>query len=208
MAVGSVNTIQVLYIAFRLAPFIIVAYFALNSLMNFTIRGIMYLIGLLILTFFTVVISGVTPDAELPVGIAGDPNARSTCNIITLSGDMKNPLSKIPLSITIYSYTLSYILTTVLLHLKKSQGEKLPLSNIPTIVLFCLLILVEFFFSINAYCFSALQGFMALVLGMLGGMAWGALIYYRGSPDMTFYSTSSDICTRPSNLKYQCKKST
>lgn len=205
---GSVNTVEVLYIAFRLAPFIIVSYFALNSLMNFTIRGIMYLIGLLIVSFFTTAISGLVPDNMENPAINGDVNLKPTCNIITLSGDMENPLSKIPLSITIYSYTLSYILTTVLLHLKKSQGERMPLSNVPTIILFSLLILVESYVSINSYCFTFLHAFLALILGTLGGMAWGSLIYFRGSADMTFYSTASDICNRPSNLKYQCKKST
>ena len=202
---NSVNTLQVLYIAFRLAPFIIVSYFALNSLMNFTIRGIMYLIGLLIVSFFTVMLSGFVPHDDTDADLIALRKA-STCNIITLSGNINMPLSHIPLSIVIYAYTLAYILTTVLLHLKRSQGEKMPMSNVPTIILFSLLILVEGFFSINSNCFSFMSGFMALVMGTLGGMAWGALIYFRGSPDMTFYSTASDICTRPSNLKYQCKK--
>lgn len=201
---GSINTVLVLYIAFRLAPFIIVSYFALNSLMNFTIRGIMYLIGLLILTFFTVITSEFIPSPETET-LPGD---KTTCNIITLSGDSASPLSSVPLSLTIYSYTLSYILTTVLLHIKKSKGEKMPPSNIPTIILFSLLILAEGYYSINANCFSFMQGIIALIFGVVGGIMWGYLIYYRGSPDMTFYSTASDVCTRPSNLKYQCTKST
>lgn len=197
---AGVNTIQILYIAFRLAPFIIVSYFALNSLMNFTIRGIIYLIGLLMVSFFTVIVSGLMPN------VGGFVSSNPTCNIITLTGNIAVPLSQIPLSLTVYSYTLSYILTSVLLNVKVSKGEKMSLTNIPTIILFCLLIIAEFMSSMVSGCFSITNGVAALVLGMLGGMAWGAIIYYQGSPDMTFYSTSADICTRPSNLKYQCKK--
>ena len=203
--VGSVNTVQILYIAFRLAPFIIVSYFALNSLMNFTIRGIIYLIGLLLVCFITVISSGLT--------ITGDPDATSstdasnveTCNIITLTGNITKPLSSIPLSITIYAYTLSYILTSVLYNL--NSGEQMSLTNIPTIIAFSLLIIAEFITSsMMSKCFSTFTGILALILGTAGGIVWGALIHFNGSPDMTFYSTASDICTRPSRLTYQCKK--
>ena len=201
----SVNTVQILYIAFRLAPFIIVSYFALNSLMNFTIRGIIYLIGLLIVCFVTVISSGLVPSGDDAAVVSG--NDTDTCNIITLTGEITKPLSSLPLSITIYAYTLSYILTSVLLNLKASSGEKMSLTNIPTIIAFSLLIIAEFITSsLMSSCFSPFMGMISLILGALGGIIWGVLIFYNGSPDMTFYSTASDICTRPSNLTYQCKK--
>jgi len=199
----SINTVQILYIAFRLAPFIIVSYFALNSLMNFTIRGIIYLIGLLIVSFMTVMISGL-----IPTGQPSQADEDSTCNIITLTGNITQPLSNLPLSITVYSYTLFNILTYVLLHVNVQAGESMNATNIPTIIFFCLLIFIEFLSSaVMNKCYSPINGAIALVLGGLGGSFWAYFIYNSGTPDMTFYSTASDICTRPSKLKYQCTKS-
>lgn len=199
----SVNTVQILYIAFRLAPFIIVSYFALNSLMNFTIRGIIYLIGLLIVSFMTVIISGL-----IPTGLTSQADEDSTCNIITLTGNITQPLSNLPLSITVYSYTLFNILTYVLLHVNVQAGESMNATNIPTIVFFCLLIVIEFLSSaIMNKCYSPITGIVSFILGGLGGACWAYFIYTSGTPDMTFYSTASDICTRPSKLKYQCTKS-
>ena len=196
---SGVNTVQILYIAFRLAPFIVVCYFALNSLMNFTVRGIIYLIGLLMLTFFTVSASGFMMNSE-------EIDTNSTCNIITLTGNMNKPLSNIPLSIVIYSYTLSYILTSVLLSLDK--GSTMSLTNVPTIIFFSLLILTEFVTSaLVSKCFGLTHGLVGLALGTVGGIMWGYFIYTNGTPDMTFYSTSADICTAPSTLLYQCTKS-
>lgn len=197
---SSINTVQILYIAFRLAPFIIVSYFALNSLMNFTIRGIIFLIGLLVVSFFTVMIS-----ALIPTGLP-QADEDSTCNIITLTGNITQPLSQLPLSITVYSYTLFNILTYVLLHV--NTGDSMSATNIPTIIFFCLLILVEFCSSaVMNKCYSPINGIVSFILGGIGGAFWAYFIYNSGTPDMTFYSTASDICTRPSKLKYQCSKS-
>ena len=43
------NLINILYMFFRLAPFIIVSYFTLQSIFNQDLKGVIYLIGLLIL---------------------------------------------------------------------------------------------------------------------------------------------------------------
>jgi hypothetical protein len=45
----EVNLLSISYLFFRLAPFIIVCFFTLNSIFNQDLRGIIYLCGLLIL---------------------------------------------------------------------------------------------------------------------------------------------------------------
>ena len=48
----DLNLISIIYLFFRLAPFIIVCFFTLNSVINQDLRGLMYLCGLLLLLFF------------------------------------------------------------------------------------------------------------------------------------------------------------
>ena len=45
----DLNLVSIVYLFYRLAPFIIVCFFTLNSIINQDLRGLMYLSGLLIL---------------------------------------------------------------------------------------------------------------------------------------------------------------
>ena len=47
----DLNLVSIVYLFYRLAPFIIVCFFTLNSIINQDLRGLMYLCGLLILVF-------------------------------------------------------------------------------------------------------------------------------------------------------------
>ena len=52
----ELNIISIFYLFFRLAPFIITAYFALQSIFNQDLKGVIFLIGLLITSFVTIII--------------------------------------------------------------------------------------------------------------------------------------------------------
>ena len=58
----ELNLINILYMFFRLAPFIIVSYFTLQSLFNQDLKGVMYLLGLLLASFATVMVASILPD--------------------------------------------------------------------------------------------------------------------------------------------------
>ena len=105
MNIGNVS-----YLAFRMAPFIIVTFFVLQSILNVDIKGIIYLAGLLmvctIITYMNEIVTSMTGDT---VDILPNPK----CSIITL-GEAGGYLSKIPLSLTVYSFTFFYLLIFVL----------------------------------------------------------------------------------------------
>ena len=46
----SYNIFNIFYLTFRLAPLIVVCYFLLQSIFNYDLRGIIYLVGLIIAT--------------------------------------------------------------------------------------------------------------------------------------------------------------
>ena len=64
----ELNIITLLYLFFRLAPFVIVSFFALSSLFNQDIKGLIYLVGLLLACFLTVLI-GNSLNEEYTIGI-------------------------------------------------------------------------------------------------------------------------------------------
>jgi len=57
----QLNIVSIFYLFFRLAPFIIVSYFSLQSIFNQDMKGLVFLIGLLITTFLTIFIGNVLP---------------------------------------------------------------------------------------------------------------------------------------------------
>ena len=105
MKVGITN---ILYLAFRLFPFILVTYFTLQSLLNWDLKGIVYLVGLIFACVLSVVFGKSGFITEGVSGMIPDPK----CNIITLGES--GPLTNIPLSVTIYSYTFFYLLIFIL----------------------------------------------------------------------------------------------
>jgi hypothetical protein len=172
-----------------------VSYFALNSIFNWSPRGAIYLIGLLLLSGLTIALSILLPD-----NTSDEPD--KTCNIITLSGDISQPTSNVPLNMVVYTYTLSYMITSTLLYVNQ-VGLPFSPNNSGTIILFCLLIIGEAI-KMNMHCFNFIQLSAAMTIGIVGGILWGKFIFSLASPDLSFFSTSTDICTVQNNHKYQC----
>jgi hypothetical protein len=85
----ELNIITLLYLFFRLAPFIIVCYFSLSSILNQDVKGLIYLIGLLIACFTTYLVGSIIPVSFTnivdPAGNVGQVNG--VCNLITIGKD-------------------------------------------------------------------------------------------------------------------------
>ena len=61
----DLNLINVLYMFFRLSPFIIVSYFSLQSILNQDLKGVIYLIGLIVTSFVVYLIASVLPEESV-----------------------------------------------------------------------------------------------------------------------------------------------
>ena len=215
MNVGNVS-----YLAFRMAPFIIVTFFVLQSVLNVDIKGIIYLAGLLmvctIITYMNGIVSSITGDTEDIL-----PNPK--CSIITL-GEAGGYLSKIPLSLTVYSFTFFYLLIFVLntastnpkgvLDSKSISKQSINTAlqqNVPLLIIFPLLIILESVWLLTNNCVQniLIRGGVAIMLGGIGGIIWSLIISSVGKPELQYLSKSVvDVCNRPSKSLYKCKKNT
>jgi hypothetical protein len=88
----------------------------------------------------------------------------------------------------------------------QQTGGSFTAASSGTIVLFLGLIGLETM-NINKQCFSGLQLAMSLVIGSVGGLLWSMFVYKQGSPDLSFFSMSTDVCHIKNTQKYQCTKS-
>ena len=71
-----------MYLGFRLAPFIIVFYFVFQSFLNFEIRGVVYLAGLIGCTFAIYMSNGLLGSMFPPESF--EDVTSSKCNVISL----------------------------------------------------------------------------------------------------------------------------
>jgi hypothetical protein len=205
----SLNIIKVLYLAFRLGPLIIVSFFTLETLIKFNFKGIIYLAGLLFACLFAIMSNVLAFNVD-------NINMNSECNIITL-GD--TAISKIPLSIIVFSYTFFYLLififnsasltTRGILGKKTMKRENINIAlrnNIPTLIIFPLLIILEIFW-LNSYeCNHPLNIIISLFLGSVVGVIWAIMITSFNVPSLQYFNSTggNDVCSIPKKTKYKC----
>jgi len=110
------------------------------------------------------------------------------------------PISKIPLGLTILSYTFFYLFYII-------ATEGLYANNVPTFILFPILIVCDFLWNLNHGCINFLGVFISFILGGAIGVAWAAIITTSGVAELKFFNgiSNKETCSRPSKTLYSCK---
>lgn len=193
--INVLNVQSIMYIGFRLAPFILISFFVLSSLFNSDIRGIIFLGMLLLNCFITISIGTAIPKDEFGGDNANNPNM--ICNSLTLTTG--GPLSYLPLNVNILTFTLAYLAYII-------GKYDLANSNIPTLTVFPIFILYQIYWSWQNGCNTILYSFVSLILG--GGL--GALFSYAidstGLFELQYFNgiQNQEVCKRASNVTYRC----
>lgn len=189
-----INVSFLLYTAFRLAPFILVSFFSLSSILNQDFKGIVYLAGLLFATFIATMI-GSSFDVFKKTVI---PENDMICNVLTLTDNGR--LSNLPLSMVVFSYTFFFLVDII-------ANKKLELQNIPTLIIFPLIIIAEFAWNVFYKCGSMAGIIGAFAVGSVFGWAWSAIIRSSGAVKLQYFNgiSNANTCTRSSTQKFTCK---
>ena len=199
----ELNIVNLLYLFFRLAPFIIVSYFALQSLFNQDLKGLIYLIGLLVASVVTILIAGILPAEDVPLILTEGTQklSRAKCNQLTLGSGQ--PISKLPLSQTVFGYTLAYLSYFISINNLQTQ-------NIPMFIIFPIIILADIFWNVNNGCFTNIYLISSLILGGLVGALWAMIIDSTKQVNLTYFSgiSNKDVCSQPSKNMYRCRSVT
>jgi hypothetical protein len=105
------NIFTIGYLFLRLAPFILVSFFALMSIFNQDLKGIVYLVGLIFSCFITIIVgNAVTSISALDEifklnGVVSDER----CHIFSINGLDNSSTLSIPLSQSIFGFTYFYL---------------------------------------------------------------------------------------------------
>ncbi len=193
----ELNLISILYLFFRLAPFIIVSYFGLQSIFNQDLKGVIFLIGLLVTSVITVIVGNILPMQTKNDGVMSD-FARKICNQLTIGSN--GPVSKLPLSQTVFGYTLAYLSYFIGINNLTSQ-------NIPTFIIFPLLIVADIIWNTTHGCSTNILLLTSLIIGGVLGTLWGMIIEATNVPGLAYFSgiSNKDVCSRPTKSLYRCR---
>ena len=186
------NVQSIMYIGFRLAPFILISFFALSALFNSDIKGIVFL-GMLLLNCFITISIGVS----LPNDTVNPTNPNMICNSLTLTNN--GPLSKLPLNVNVMTFTLGYL--AYIIGINKAAK-----NNVPTLVVLPIFILYQVYWSWKNGCNSILYSVVSLILGGGLGALFSFAIDKTGIVELQYFNgvTKQDVCVRATNAKYKC----
>ena len=197
----ELNLVTLTYLFFRLAPFIIVSYFSLSSIFNQDLKGLIYLVGLLIATFVTIIV-GNTLDISFTVGTdmegSNTPKVvNGVCNMITIGKD--GSFSRIPLGLSMLTYTLIYLVYIIVIN-------HIEIANLPTLIILPALILGDLIWNIANDCYTPFGLVLSIVCGGLMGWAWAAIVNTFKQPQLFFLNVGGDktVCHRPSKQLFKC----
>jgi hypothetical protein len=189
------NLTNIFYTAYRLFPFILVSFFTLSSLLNQDLKGIIYLAGLLIACFLSSVV-GNSDVFDAKHNEDGDDYSK-ICNALVL-GD-KSPFSRLPLSMTVFSYTFFYLIFVI-------AKYKLANQNVMSIILFIVLIIADWVWNTTFQCNSHERLFAALIIGCGVGLGWGAIIDSTKQVELQYFNgiSNKNVCKVSSKQKFKC----
>lgn len=191
----DLNLVNILYMFFRMAPFIIVSYFTLQSILNQDLKGVIYLIGLIVTSFIVYLVAAVLPEEK---GLMPSDYSKVRCTQLTIGNNQ--PISKLPLSQTVFGYTLTYLAYFIGVNNLQSQ-------NVTTFILFPLIILADFFWSVTNLCSTPKYLLLSLIISAIVGLLWAMVIESTGVGGFAYLTgiTNKDVCSRPTKSLYKCR---
>jgi hypothetical protein len=226
-----------IYLFFRLSPFIIASFFSLISVFNSDLKGFIYLVGLIFTTAITMgsgtlvpfsfpnydktdtsstapaVLSGGTVTASAVIPSAAPTSAVSpaaatpstsissdgippVCNTLSLGGF--SGFSKVPLSTAVLSYTFFYLVYTI-------GKNNMALYNIPTLILFPILILSDIGWNVQNGCYPLLACVVSLIVAGGLGVLWSYIIsIYMPNMQYLIVGSNREMCMKPSDQTLIC----
>jgi len=191
MDIFSISSIK--SILYLFAPFLIICYFFLHSLINNNLKGLVLLLGLFISTITTVLIgNGLVSKNQ---NMFGDSN--ELCNLVTINSIAN--ISSVPLSLTVYCFVAFYMLYSLIVNNYFQQ-------NFYIFLFFGLLILGDISWLKSNNCFKTLNIAVGFVISSLLGLLWGVFINKSNNKDLQYFTGEGKSCSIPARKTFKCKK--
>ena len=198
----ELNIATIIYLFFRLAPFIIVCFFSLQSIFNQDLKGTIFLVGLIFACGLNILF-GSFPGFQNIITVGEETLPASVmpmCRSIGLRNG-ESPISNLPLGQTVLGYTFFYLVYVIIKY-------NLAISNIATLLIFPIIILGDFFWNVSNGCNNAVTLLISLIIGAGAGYFWAYIIDSTGKVDLQLFNglSSTNVCSRPTKTVYRCRE--
>ena len=193
------NLVPLLYVGFRIIPFIIVCFFVLSAIIKSDIRGVSFL-GLLLINCGVVSMAdSIMSDYITPIRTS---EQIGICDTLTIGTD-GGRLSRIPFNINIVSFTFAYL---VYLIAKNDQVY----ANVHSIVFFTVLLAAMSGWELVNNCSHGIGILLAIVIGGGLGVGFCEMMIQLGKkyniPGVHFFTnvTNDEVCKMTNDEIFEC----
>lgn len=185
--------VSLVYLFFRLAPFILVCFFVLGSIISSEAKGFVYLVGLIVSLAMTYGIFQFFTGPLFAPPLNPNPEI---CNYFKVEGVA---ITQFSISIAIFSYTFFYLLYPIIKY-------KLAQDNILLLIFFPTLILGEFIWNRQMKCFNSWLWIGTLVVTGGFGALWAYCVDQTKLKGLQYYNIGSnrEMCSAATQVKYKC----
>lgn len=168
-----------------IGPYALIGFFALHSIFNTNIKGVIYVIGVLVLCMLSKLVS--------VFYISGDET--KVCNLI---GPQTFFDKGVPFGTLVYTFTFMYLFIPMII---------MSMMNYPLLMTLLLMIGVDTSIQINRGCTNIPMLLLSVIIAVTWGCAY-AYIVNQISPDLLYhtdYLSDKQVCSMPSEQKFKCK---
>jgi hypothetical protein len=152
---------ELIFLIYRMMPFIIVAFLVITSLFSGELSGFLVLVGILLSSLLTI---GASNFSFVQDEILSKKDKILDCSILTING---GPLSYLPLSTHIFTFIWGYFLYSIIINSVVTNNGFL-------IALMTILVAIDFGYNWTG-CVGWLWVFPALI-GVMSGVLWAIII--------------------------------
>ena len=172
-----------------IGPYVLIGFFALMSLFNFNFKGVIYIIGVILLLVLASTICGIYGEK------AGGVQKNFVCTIFGIENGL---FEDVPFGVLVYTYTFIYLLLPMI------QTSSI---NYPMLISLMLIGAVEVVVQTDNKCVEFNSILITIIISIIFGFMWSAFILYV-EPDLLYHTDfTSDraVCSMPSEQKFKCK---
>jgi len=161
------------------------------SLFNFNFKGVIYIIGVILLLVLA---------STICVIYGGEKNTKQDASkfVCTIFGIENGLFEDVPFGVLVYTYTFIYLLLPMI------QTSSI---NYPMLISLMLIGAVEVVVQSSNRCVEIPQLLITIICSIIFGFMWSAFILYV-EPDLLYHTDfTSDraVCSMPSEQKFKCK---
>lgn len=180
---------DLLFITYRIMPFIMVSFLVIISLFTSELSGFWILVGLLLSSVFTILVSKTQWVTSSP---AIKPEMLQRCNLITFGGHV---LSNLPLSTHTFAFIFAYFMYV-------TAVNKIASNNLFLLIVLGGILVVDIIFNFKN-CAKEFV-FVPLIIGAISGITWAGIVG-KENQMLPKSTESQESCKVNKNNVYNCK---